>query len=309
MDRLEAMAMLVSVTEQGSLSAAARYLRVPLATLSRKVSDLEKTLGARLLIRTTRRLTLTDAGVAYVAAARRILEDVENAEREAAGEYTEPRGELTLTAPVMFGRLHVLPVVAEFLATWPAINVRLSLTDRNVDIVEDHVDMAVRISRLPDSAMVATKVGEMRTVLCASPALLAEHGKPQRPEDLCRLPCVTVDAPILSPSWRFRVPGGSSAIDVAVMPRLSVSSTEAAAEAAGYGVGVARLLYYQAARGLANGTLQTLLEDYEPEPQPVHLVHASRGQMPLKMRCFLDFAVPRLREVLKRSGGAGQRRR
>lgn len=309
MDRLEAMAMLVTVTEQGSLSAAARHLRVPLATLSRKVSDLEKTLGARLLIRTTRRLTLTDAGVAYVAAARRILEDVENAEREAAGEYTVPRGELTLTAPVMFGRLHVLPLVAEFLATWPEINVRLSLTDRNVDIVEDHVDMAVRISRLPDSTMVATRVGEMRTVLCASPALLAAHGRVHRPEDLRRLPCVTVDAPILSPSWRFRMPGGSTTIEIPVTPRLSVSSTEAAAEAAARGVGIARLLYYQAARGLADGTLQTLLEDYEPEPQPVHLVHASRGQMPLKMRCFLDFAVPRLREVLKMPGASQRRRR
>lgn len=303
MDRLEAMAMLVTVTEQGSLSAAARHLRVPLATLSRKVSDLEKLVGARLLIRTTRSLTLTDAGVAYVAAARRILEAVEDAEREAAGEYTVPRGELTLTAPVMFGRLHVLPVVAEFLATWPEINIRLSLTDRNVDIVEDHVDMAVRISRLPDSTMVATRVGEMRTVICASPALLAEHGTPRRPEDLRQLPCVTVDAPILSPSWRFRVPGGSAVIEVPVTPRLSVSSTEAAAEAAAHGIGVARLLYYQAARGLAAGKLQILLENYEPEPQPVHLVHASRGQMPLKMRCFLDFAVPRLREVLSTAGG------
>ena len=295
--------MLVTVTEQGSLSAAARHLRVPLATLSRKVSDLEKLVGARLLIRTTRSLSLTDAGIAYVAAARRILEAVEDAEREAAGEYTVPRGELTLTAPVMFGRLHVLPVVAEFLATWPEINIRLSLTDRNVDIVEDHVDMAVRISRLPDSTMVATRVGEMRTIICASPALLAEHGTPRRPEDLRQLPCVTVDAPILSPSWRFRVPGGSSAIEVPVTPRLSVSSTEAAAEAAAHGVGVARLLYYQAARGLAAGRLQILLEDYEPEAQPVHLVHASRGQMPLKMRCFLDFAVPRLREVLGIAGG------
>ncbi|MEQ8265370.1 LysR family transcriptional regulator [Pseudohaliea sp.] len=303
MDRFEAMAMLVTVTEEGSLSAAARRLHVPLATLSRKVSDLEKLLGARLLIRTTRKLTLTDVGAAYVAAARRILEDVEHAEREAAGEYTTPRGELTLTAPVMFGRLHVLPLVAQFLATWPAINVRLSFTDRNVDIVEDHVDLAVRISQLPDSTMIATQVGEMRTVTCASPALLAEHGSPERPDDLRRLPCVTVDAPILSPSWRYRVPGGSAVIEVPVASRLSLSSTEAVAEAAIQGVGVARLLHYQAARGLANGALQTVLEDYEPGLQPVHLVHVSRGQMPLKMRCFLDFAVPRLREALKTAGG------
>lgn len=303
MDRLEAMGMLVTVTEQGSLSAAARTLRVPLATLSRKVSDLEKAVGARLLIRTTRRLTLTDAGVAYVATARRILEDVDNAEREAAGEYTTPRGALTVTAPVMFGRLHVLPVIAAFLDEYPEINVRLSLTDRNVDIIEDHVDMAVRISRLPDSTMVATQVGEMRTVVCASPALLERHGVPDQPDALRDLPCITVDAPILSSSWRFCAPGKSAALEIPVTPRLSVSGTEAAAAAAVHGVGVARLLYYQVAGALGAGELRLVLEDYEPEPQPVHLVHASRGQMPLKMRCFLDFAVPRLREVLRRVGG------
>lgn len=303
MDRLEAMSLLVTVTEQGSLSAAARARGVPLATLSRKVSDLEKTVGARLLIRTTRRLTLTDAGVAYVAAARRILEDVENAEREAAGEYTTPRGELTVTAPVMFGRLHVLSVVSAFLAEYPEINVRLSLSDRNVDIVEDHVDMAVRISRLPDSTMVATKVGDMRTVVCASPALLERHGVPREPDALTALPCVTVDAPILSASWRFREPGKSTAIEVPVTPRLSVSGTEAAAAAAVHGVGFARLLHYQVADALGRGELRLVLEDYEPAPQPVHLVHASRGQMPLKMRCFLDFAVPRLRAVLRSVGG------
>ncbi|MGE0483086.1 MAG: LysR family transcriptional regulator [Gammaproteobacteria bacterium] len=303
MDRLEAMAMLVTVIEQGSMSAAARHLRVPLATLSRKVAALEKLVGARLLIRTTRKLTLTDVGSAYVAAARRILEEVENAEREAAGEYTTPRGELTLTAPVMFGRLHVLPVVAAFLARWPQINVRLGLSDRNVDIVEDHVDMAVRISRLPDSSMVATKVGEMRTVTCASPALLAEHGTPRHPDDLRSLPCVTVDAAILSPSWRFRTADGATAIEVPVTPRLSVSGTEAAAAAAVHGVGFVRLLYYQAAGALESGALRMVLEDFEPDYQPVHLVHASRGQMPLKMRRFLDFAVPRLRAALTTAGG------
>lgn len=303
MDRLEAMAMLVTVTERGSLSAAARELQVPLATLSRKVSDLEKAVGARLLIRTTRRLTLTDAGVAYVAAARRILEDVDNAEREAAGEYMTPRGELTITAPVMFGRLHVLPVVAAFLAAYPEINVRLSLTDRNVDIVEDHIDMAVRISRLPDSTMVATQIGSMRTVVCASPALLERHGVPAEPDALRDLPCIAVDAPILSSSWRFRERGKSTALEVRVIPRLSVSGTEAAAAAAVHGVGIARLLYYQVADALGRGELRLVLEDYEPEPQPIHLVHASRGQMPLKMRCFLDFAVPRLREALQGPGG------
>jgi DNA-binding transcriptional LysR family regulator len=299
MDRFEAMSMLVTVTEQGSLSGAGRALRIPLATLSRKISDLEALLGTRLLIRTTRKLTLTDAGIAYVAAARRILEQVADAEREAAGEFTAPKGELVITAPTMFGRLHVLPLVAEFLATFPEINIRLLLADRNVNLIDDHVDMAVRIGKLPDSSMVATQVGTIRTVTCASPALLAGHGMPHKPEDLLHLPCVNVDTPMPSPSWRFRDKGSHTALDVPVSPRLAVTTTDAAAQAAILGVGIARLLHYQVAAAIRSGALQIVLEDYEPEPAPVHLVHASRGHMPLKMRRFLDFSAPRLRQVLE----------
>jgi len=298
MDRLEAMSMLVAVAEKGSLSAAGRDLKVPLATLSRKISDLETQLGTRLLIRTTRKLTLTDAGLAYVAAARRILEEVEAAEREAAGEFTMPKGELVVTAPLMFGRLHVLPVVADFLATFPEINIRLILSDRNVDLIGDHVDMAVRIGKLPDSSMVATQIGVMRTVTCASPELLASCGTPQTPEDLPRLPCVTVDTPMPSPSWRFCHPRSGTAIDVPILPRLTVTTPEAAAQAAVRKVGVVRLLHYQAAEAVERGALQIFLEAFEPEPAPVHLVHAARGQMPLKMRRFLDVAAPRLRQAL-----------
>ena len=299
MDRLEAMSMLVSVTERGSLSATARHLQVPLATLSRKISDLETRLGARLLIRTTRKLTLTDAGMAYVAAARRILEQVEEAEHHAAGEFIAPKGELVLTAPLMFGRLHVLPVVAEFLAAFPAIDIRLGLSDRHVDLVDDHVDMAVRIGRLPDSSMVATGIGTMRTVTCASPALLAAQGVPQAPADLLRFACVAIDAPLPLSSWRFRHPQSGAAIDVPVRPRLSVTTPEAAAHAGSLSIGVTRLLHYQAVDALERGALQLILEAYEPEPAPIHLVHVSRGQMPLKMRCFLDFAAPRLRQAAK----------
>lgn len=299
MDRLEAMSMLVTVSEKGSLSAAGRALQVPLATLSRKIADLEALLGTRLLIRTTRKLTLTDAGVAYVEAARRILEQVEDAEREAAGEFTLPKGELVLTAPLMFGRLQVLPVVADFLAAFPEINIRLVLADRNVDLIGDHVDMAVRIGKLPDSSMVATQIGEMRTVTCASPALLGDHGIPRAPDGLLRLPCVMVDAPMPSPSWRFREAGSGTALDVPVQPRLSVTTPEAAAQAAILGVGIVRLLHYQVAEAVERGELHIILDMYEPEPAPVHLVHVSRGQMPLKMRRFLDFAAPRLRQTLK----------
>ncbi|MCQ1573523.1 LysR family transcriptional regulator [Neorhizobium galegae] len=295
MDRFEAMSMLLEVVDKGSLSAAGRALRVPVPTLSRKISELEASLGTRLLIRTTRKLTLTDVGATYVTAARRILEQVEDAEREAAGEFTTPKGDLVITAPIMFGRLHVLPIVIDFLALFPEINIRLQLADRNVHLVDDHVDMAVRIGQLPDSTMVATRVGSMRMVTCASPALLTAHGVPQIPEDLRRMPWVTFEGPAPS-SIRQMLPAGLSA--TAAASRLSVSTAEAAAEAAICNVGVTRLLHYQAAEAIKTGALRIILESFEPEPAPIHLVHAARGQMPLKMRSFLDFAAPRLRQAL-----------
>jgi DNA-binding transcriptional LysR family regulator len=164
-DRLEAMGVLLSVVEKGSFSAASRALSMPLATLSRKVSELESHLGAKLLVRTTRKVALTEAGAAYAASARRVLEMIDETERIAAGEFLAPRGELVLTAPVLFGRLHLLPVVADFLALYPEINVRLVLADRNIDLIEEHVDMAARIGSLPESSMIATRIGSMRTVV------------------------------------------------------------------------------------------------------------------------------------------------
>jgi DNA-binding transcriptional LysR family regulator len=304
MDRFEAMSLLVAVTDTGSFSAASRSLKVPLATLSRKVSDLEALLGARLLTRTTRKLTLTDAGLAYVAAARRILEQVEEAEREVAGEFTAPKGDLVITAPVLFGRLHVLPLVSEFLASFPEIDVRLLLADPNLHLVEDHVDMAVRIGALPDSSMVATRIGVMRTVTCASPAVIATHGLPIDPSDLTAMPCVAFDMPAASPRWRYRAAGSSAALEISVRPRLSVTTAEAAADAAIRGVGVVRLLHYQAAEAVERGALTIVLEDFEQEPSPVHLVHIAHGQLPLKVRHFLDFGAPRLRQALARLGKA-----
>lgn len=300
MDRLEAMSMLLLTVDRGSLSAAGRELRVPLPTISRKISELEAVLGTRLLIRTTRRLSLTDAGVAYVSAARRILEQVEDAERMAAGEFITPKGELVLTAPILFGRLHVLPVVTEFLATFADIAIRLLLTDRNAHLVDDHVDMAVRIGPLPDSSMVATRVGTMRTVICASPALLAAHGAPTVPMDLSRLPCVSFDLLTPGPDWRFPAPRSKGTSNVPVNVRLSVTTAEAAVDAAIAGIGATRVLHYQAAAAIAQGKLMTILEDYEPEALPINLVHASHGRMPLKMRSFLDFAASRLRSGMDR---------
>jgi len=298
MDRLDAMTILLRVVDKGSFSAASRDLGVPLATVSRRVSELEQHLRTRLLVRTTRKVALTDAGATYVASTRRILDEIQETERVAAGEFHVPRGELILTAPVSFGRLHVLPVVTEFLAAYPEINVQLLLSDRNLHLIEDHVDMAVRIGPLPDSTMVATRVGSMRTVVCASPKLLARHGVPKKPDDLAVLPCVNFD--FLSPNsaWPFRLRNAKGPIDVPIRPRLSVSTAEAAVSAAAQGVGATLVLHYQCAASVREGFLRIILTDFELEPLPVHLIHAGGGALPLKMRVFLDFAAGRLRERL-----------
>jgi DNA-binding transcriptional LysR family regulator len=293
MDRLEAMAILVAAVDAGSLSAAGRALGVPLPTVSRNVAELEAHLGTRLLIRSTRRLTLTEAGAAYVAASRRILDDVAEAERSAAGEYTAPRGELIVTAPVVFGRLHVLPVVTDFLAAFPEIAVRLALSDRNVDLAGDHVDLAVRIGALPDSRLIATRVGAVRRVVCGSPAYFAAHGEPRVPADLAGLACITFDVLGSATAWDFAAPGGT----VAIRSRLSVNTAEAAIDAAVAGAGVTRVLSYQVAQAVADGRLRIVLAPFEFPPAPVSLVHAP-GLMPLKLRAFRDFAAPRLRKAL-----------
>lgn len=292
------MSLLIDVVDSGSFSAAARKLRIPLTTVARKVSDLESILGAKLLIRTTRKLTVTDAGAAYLAAARRIIDQVEDAEREVAGEFTTPKGELVITAPVQFGQLHVLPLVTDFLQMFPSISVRLLLLDRNVQLVEDHIDMAVRIGNLPDSSMIATTVGSMRVVICASPRLLAAHGVPKDLQELEQIPCVSYDGPAEHSQWHLRDPRTGEAVRVPVSSRLTVTTVEAAVQAALRDVGLARLLHYQVAEAVKAGTLQIVMERFEPSPAPVSLIHAAHGQMPLKMRCFLDFAAPRLKEAL-----------
>jgi DNA-binding transcriptional LysR family regulator len=281
-DRFEAMTILLRVVDKGSFSAASRDLGVPLATVSRKVNELETHLGTRLLVRTTRKVALTDVGATYVTSARRVLDEIDETERIAAGEFHVARGELILTAPVFFGRLHILPVVTEFLAAYPEINVRLLLSDRNLHLIEDHVDMAVRIGSLPDSSMIATRVGSMRTVVCVSP----------------KLPCVNFE--FLSPpsAWSFRSKGAKGAADVPIRPRLSVTTAEAAVWAASEGVGATRVLHYQCADAVRDGSLRIILADFAVEPLPVHLLHAGKGALPTKTRLFLDFAARRLRERL-----------
>lgn len=297
MDRLEAMSILLAAVEAGSFSAASRKLGVPLPTVSRKVGELEAHLKTRLLIRSTRKLILTDAGVDYVDACKRILDLVGDAETEASGEYSAPKGDLILTAPIVFGRLHVVPTVSAFLAGFPDINVRMVLSDRNANLVDDHIDMAVRIGELPDSSMVATRIGSVRRVICGSPAYFAAHGTPKTLDDLAELSSVTFAGP--GTSWTFPPQSrGKGARPAQPRCRLSINMAEPAIDAAIDGIGLTQVLSYQVARAVAEGKLRIVLEDFEPAPMPVHLIHAGQGRLPLKMRRFLEFAVPRLRQSL-----------
>ncbi|MBA1144887.1 LysR family transcriptional regulator [Mesorhizobium neociceri] len=296
MDRLEAMSLFVATVEAGSLSAAARGSGVPLATVSRKVSELERHLQTRLLNRSTRRLTLTDAGHSYLAACRRILDEVGEAERTAAGEYSAPTGELIITAPIVFGRLHVLPVVTDFLAAYPQVNIRLTLADRVTQLVDEHLDLAIRIGQLPDSNMIAIRVGSIRRVVCASPAYLARHGAPQIPQDLAAHACISFEGTAALASWSFAT--GKGELIVPIHSRLRVNTAEAAIDAAIAGAGMTRVLSYQIADAVRSGVLVPVLRPFEPQPWPVSLVHASQGLLPVKLRAFLDFAAPRLKQRL-----------
>ena len=289
MDRLEAMTILLAVVEKGSFTAAARVLGVPLPTVSRKLGGLESHLGTRLLTRSTRRLALTDAGSAYVTACKRILEEIGEAERKVTGEYVAPKGELFITAPIVFGRLHVVPVISEFLAKYPDIDIRMLLADRNARLLDDHIDVAVRIDHLPDSSMIATRVGFVRRVICGSPSYFAAHGIPKKPSDLERLSCVTFDVLGSVTSWSFQGKRGEGERAVSIRSRFSVNTAEAAIDAAVAGAGVTRVLSYQAARAVEEGKLQIVLRAFEPDPVPVSLIHANQDTLPLKTSQFSRF--------------------
>lgn len=295
MDRLDAMQVLVDIVAAGSLSAAARQLDMPLATVSRKLADLEAHLGTRLLIRSTRRLTLTEAGAAYIETCRRILEEIDQAEKLVAGEYTEPKGDLVVTAPVVFGRMHVLPIINDFLKAYPNINVRVILGDRWINLIEEHVDIAVRVGYLPDSNLVALPVGNARQVVCGSPGYFERHGIPAHPHDLLNHACVMFEGSLSFRDWMFS--DGNKSVSVLIRNRLIVNSAEAAIDAAVAEIGITRVLSYQIANQVRENKLQVVLDNFELAALPIHLVHTGQGRLPLKLRAFLDFTAPRLRRV------------
>jgi DNA-binding transcriptional LysR family regulator len=302
MDRLAAINVFVAIAEAGSLSAAGRRLGMPLSTVSRYLAALEAQVGVRLITRTTRELALTEPGRHYLQSCRRIVAELEAAELRLAGEHQEPQGELAVTAPVVFGRLHVQPVVVEFLRMFPRVTARLLLVDRTVDLIEEGLDVSVRIGALPDSSLIAARVGSIRHITCASPAYLASRGRPSSPQELRNHDCISFTA--LSPveRWSF---AGPKPQRVNLHPRLTVNTAEAAIDAAVAGLGITRVLSYQAARPVADGSLRLILENFEPEEMPVNILHREDRLPQAKVESFIAFAVPRLRKALKPSGGRG----
>jgi DNA-binding transcriptional LysR family regulator len=296
-DRLEAMSVLLAAVECGSLSKASRKLNLPLATVSRRVSELETHLKADLLIRSSKGLELTPAGRSYVTAAKTILEQLNEAERAAAGEYTEPKGDLVVTAPTMFGRLHVLPVVMTFLTAFPEVAVELMLTDRVTHFLDDQVDVALRIGDLPDSSLIAQRLGTVRRVTCASQTYLAARPPPATPQDLAEHDIISFESVSAQTVWRYWASGGEE-VSVPLRSRLSVSTIDAAIDASLGGGGMVRTMSYQVADYVRDDLLQLVLEDWEPTPRPVHLIYDRQNRLPLKLRAFVDFVVPRLRERL-----------
>ncbi|MBX9927045.1 MAG: LysR family transcriptional regulator [Hyphomicrobiaceae bacterium] len=296
MDRFESMSMFVAVVRQGGFSAASRSLGVPLATVSRKVAALEEALGVQLLVRTNRSVTLTDVGREYYESTRRVLEDVAEIERNASGAYSEPRGHLVVSAPVAMGQIHLSPILIEFLRSYPGIDVELRLTNTFVDLVEDRIDIALRVGHLADSSMSAARVGEIRPITCASPAYLAQFGSPTHPRDLIEHDCITMVPLESSSRWTFRI--GKKIEKFPTRERLSVTTSETAADAAISGVGVARLFCYQIASAVADRRVELLLQEFEPEPVPVQLVYLSARRMAQKLRAFIDFVQPRLKSRL-----------
>jgi DNA-binding transcriptional LysR family regulator len=297
MDRLEAMSILVAVAEAGSISAASRKLKVPLATISRKVSELEKHLNARLLMRSNRRVTLTEAGRSFVVASRRLLADLDDAERDASGAANLLKGELVLSAPIALGQFYVLPVVLAFLKEYPSIDVRMMLADRRLNMIENHVDIGLRVGELNDFSLVARKVGAVRRVVCASPAYLRRRGTPKNPEELINHDCITFENTLSAQSWTFNI--GKTEKSFHIHSRLVVSTAEAASDAAVSGLGLTRMLDYQIDAQRRSGRLKLVLESFRSPSKPVHLIYEVGRHLPLKIRTFLDYAAPRLKRALR----------
>ena len=289
MDRLDAMQAFVAVADLQGFAPAARKLGLSPSGVTRLIAALEDRLGARLLQRTTRKVALTDVGTRYLERVRRILADVEEAEGSAEGERTRPSGRLVVSAPVGFGRIHVSPVMSRYLTRYPEVTADLRLTDRTVNLVEDGVDLAVRIGHLPDSTLVARHVGEMRRIVVASSSYLEAHGEPKTPEAIASHDTIQFGAATAAPEWRFVEDGRE--VRVVCTPRFTTNSADAAIQYAGQGGGLTRVLAYQAADAIKAGRLRIVLEKFEPPALPIHAVYPTSRLLSAKVRAFIDLVI------------------
>lgn len=293
MDRLHSMGVFVAVAEEESFAAAARRLNMSPPAVTRTIAALEEHLGIKLLTRTTRFVRATDAGQRYLESSRRILVEADEADEAAAGVHASPRGQLTVTAPVLFGSMHVMPGIVEFLARYPEVSVNAVFLDRVVNLLEEGIDVGIRIGELPDSTMRAIPVGSVRRVICASPDYLARHVELKEPRDLAGQTIIAASP--ISPSLEWRLGNGKQPISVRVQPRLSVTNNAAAIEAALMGFGITRLMSYQVAAHLAAGQLVRLFPEYEQPALPVHIIHVEGRQASAKVRALVDVLTERLR--------------
>ena len=284
------MTVFVAVAEEESFAGGARRLGMSPPAVTRAISALEERLGVKLLNRTTRYVRVTDAGSRYLDDCRRIIHETDEADEAAAGINAEPRGHLAVTAPVMFGRLFVIPGIVVYLERYPHMEVSAVFLDRVVNLLEEGFDVGIRIGELPDSSMRAIRVGQVRRVLCASPGYLAENGMPSHPDELVNHKIVSAlgVSPVMD--WKF-----AQDISVRVKPRLTVTSNDAAIEAIQEGLGISLLLSYQVASHVNSGQLQTVLGEFEPKPLPIHVIHREGRYASAKVRSFVDLIVLRLR--------------
>jgi DNA-binding transcriptional LysR family regulator len=293
MDRLQSMRAFVAVADARSFAAAARRLMLSPPALTRAISGLEARIGARLLHRTTRTVRLTEAGARFLADCKRILGEIEEAEAAAAGGSLEPRGQLAVTAPVLFGRMYVAPILFEFLERYAGVTARTLFVDRIVDLLEEDIDVAVRIAHLPDSSLTAIPVGSVRSVVCASPRYLATYGRPRTVDDLAKHKTIAFWPTLASLDWPFV--SGSRVRTVRASAQLIVNSNDLAIAAAVAGRGLARVLSYQIVAEVRAKRLEILLADFEPKPLPISVVHVEGRRAAAKVRAFVDMTVERLR--------------
>jgi len=292
MDRWQAMRVFVKVAETGGFAAAARQLHMSPPAVTRTISALEDTIGVRLLTRTTRAVKTTEAGSRYLEDCRRILAEIADAEASAAGLHANPSGALSVTGPALFGQMHILPILLEYLDQYPAVTVYSVFVDRTVNLVDEGMDVAIRIGNLPASGLSAVKVGSIRRVVCGAPSYFERHGVPQVPSDLADHRIIAPTAAWASLDWQF---GPGEKTSVTVHPRLLCNTNDAAIAAAERGWGLTRVLSYQIGPALQDGRLQAVLSDYEESPIPVHVVHVEGRRASAKVRAFVDLAVDRLR--------------